>query len=208
MKDLLKGDDKIQKICDVIKKETLDPAKQQALKIIENAKIESKSIIKKANIESEKIINDAKKEIEKEKKIFDSALNLAARQGFDDLKQKIEKELFNKNLKDLIIENTKEPKIIANLINIIIKIIEEEGLDVDISAYIPKYTNPKAVNDFLIAHIKDKLREKEVILSDFEGGAKIKLHENEITIDMSNKALKELIANYIRSDFREKIFNV
>ncbi|MDP2672333.1 MAG: hypothetical protein Q8O84_00790, partial [Nanoarchaeota archaeon] len=66
MKDILSGEDKIQKICDTIKKETLDPAKEHAHEIIENAQIESKEIINKANKEKEKIINDAKKQIEKE----------------------------------------------------------------------------------------------------------------------------------------------
>jgi V/A-type H+-transporting ATPase subunit E len=208
MKDILSGEDKIQKICDTIKKETLDPAKEHAHEIIENAQIESKEIINKANKEKEKIINDAKKQIEKEKKIFETALNLSIRQSIDSLKQKIENELFNKNLKDLVIQNSKEPNVLANFINTIVKIIEEKGLDTDISAYIPKDVNPEQVNNFLIADIKDKLREKEVVIKDFDSGVKIKLHNNQITIDLSDKAIKDIIANYIRSDFREKIFNV
>jgi V/A-type H+-transporting ATPase subunit E len=207
MKEILSGEAKIQKICDAIKKDTLDPAKEHANEIIENARIESKEIINKANKEKEKIIDNAKKQIDKEKKIFETSLNLSIRQSLDSLKQKIENELFSKNLKELIIQNSKSPNVLANFINVIVKIIEEKGLDTDISAYIPKDINPDEVNKFLISHILDKLREKELVIKEFDSGVKIKLHNNQITIDMSDKAIKDIIANYIRSDFREKIFN-
>ncbi len=199
---------KIQKICDVIRKETLDPAKQQAKEIVENARLEAEEIVKKAKKENEQIISDAKKQIAKEKKIFDSAMSLATRQAFEELKQKIENELFNKNLKELVTKNTTDPKIIAGLITAIIKTIEEKGLDVDISAYIPKLVDANKITTFLSKEILNKLKEKELVLKDFEGGVKIKLHEMQITIDISDSALKDLIAAYIRQDFRQKIFNV
>src|SRR3989337_1421388 len=100
MPSLDKGDDKIKKICEIIRKDTLDPAKEHAKEIIENAKIEADQIIKKANNEKEKILNEAKKDIEKEKKIFDSSLNISLRQAFEDLKSKIENELFSKTLSE------------------------------------------------------------------------------------------------------------
>ena len=50
MKELETGKNKIQKICDVLRNETLDPAKQEAREIIENA-----------HIQAAKIIEDAKK---------------------------------------------------------------------------------------------------------------------------------------------------
>jgi V/A-type H+-transporting ATPase subunit E len=154
------------------------------------------------------LIKEAKKEIQRERKVFDSSVKIAMRQALEDLKQKIEKELFSKNLKDAIVETTKDPKLIANLINTIVKTIEKFGIDVDISAYVAKAVDVKAINSFLLSEVVDKLKEKEIILSDFDGGVKLKLHDMQITIDISDKALKELVANYIRSDFRELIYNV
>ncbi|NGX35925.1 MAG: V-type proton ATPase subunit E [Candidatus Anoxychlamydiales bacterium] len=208
MTDIESGEDKIQKICDFIRNETLDPAREQAKEIVENAHIQADEIIKKAHKEKERLINEAKKEIQREKKVFDSSLNLAVRQTLEELKQKIEKELFNKNLKEVIIKASTDPKIIADLINTIIKTIEKNGLDADISAFIPKEVDIKAVNSHLLKEAVDKLREKELIIGDFEGGIKLKLHDMQITIDISDKALKRLIADYIRSDFRNLIFNI
>jgi V/A-type H+/Na+-transporting ATPase subunit E len=208
MDEIESGEKKIQKICEYIKNETLDPAKQQAKEIIENANIQAEQIIKKTYAEKERLLNEAKKEIEREKKVFESSRNIAVRQAIEDLKHKIEDELFSKNLKDIIYKTTKDPKIIANIINSIVQAIEKFGIDVDISAYVSKEINPKDVNDLLLTNIKDKLREKEIVLKDFEGGVKIKLHDMQIIIDISDKALKDLIAEFVRSDFRELIYSI
>jgi V/A-type H+-transporting ATPase subunit E len=208
MVDVENAEKKIQKICDYIRNETLDPARQQAKEIVENAHIQADQIVKKAHKEKDRLIKEAKKEIQRERKVFDSSVKIAMRQALEDLKQKIEKELFSKNLKDAIVETTKDPKLIANLINTIVKTIEKFGIDVDISAYVAKAVDVKAINSFLLSEVVDKLKEKEIILSDFDGGVKLKLHDMQITIDISDKALKELVANYIRSDFRELIYNV
>ncbi len=61
----------------------------------------------------------------------------------------------------------------------------------------------------LLAHeILEKLKEKSVLIGSFTGGIEVKLHRENITLDMSDDALKELMANYIRKDFRELIFSI
>lgn len=202
------GEQKIQKICEYIKNETLDPARQQAKEILENAHISAEQIIKKAHAEKDRLLNEAKNEIQRERKVFDSSINLAVRQTLEDLKHKIEEELFSKNLKELVLKTTKDTKIIANIINSIVKTIEKYGIDIDISAYVSKDMDPKSINALLITEVIDKLKENEVVLKEFEGGVKIKLHNTQITIDISDKAIKELIARYVKSDFRQLIYNV
>ncbi len=207
MAKLDSGEDKIQQICDSIRNETLLPAQERAKEIVENANIQADIIIKKAHKEKERLLHTAKKNIEKERKIFDSSLNLATRQALEVLKQQIEKELFSKNLKNYLVKETKDPKIIANLINALIKTIEEYGIDSDVSAYVPKEVDLKAINLHLLKETIDKLKEKEVIIGDFDGGIKLKLIDQEITIDISDEALKVLVADHIRSDFRKLIFS-
>ena len=207
MVKLDRGEDKIQQICDSIRSETLLPAQERAKKIVENANIQADIIIKKAHKEKERLLHTAKKDIEKERKIFDSSLNLATRQALEVLKQKIEKELFSKNLKNYLVKETKDPKIIANLINALIKTIEEYGIDSDVSAYVPREVDLKSINSLLLKETIDKLKEKEVIIGDFDGGIKLKLIDQEITIDISDDALKVLVSDHIRSDFRKLIFS-
>ncbi len=208
MDKLESGEDKIQKICESIRNETLLPAREQAKKIVENAHIQSNLIIKKAHIEKEKMISQAKKQMQRERKIFDSALSLAIRQALEVLKQKIENELFSKNLKDIIVKETKDPKVIANLINTLVKMVEKFGIDADVSAYIPKDVDVKAINSFLLKEAFQKLKEKEVLIGDFEGGVKLKIRDMQITVDISSDAIKNLVASYLRADFRSLIFNI
>ncbi len=208
MFEIENGEQKIQKICEYIRSETLDPARQQAKEIIENAHIQAEQIIKKAQKEKDRVLNEAKKEMQREKKVLDSSMKLAVRQALEDLKHKIEDELFSKNLKDIVLKTTKDSKIIANIINSIVQTIIKFGIDVDISAYVSKEIDARSINALLLTEVIDKLKEKEVVLKDFDGGVKIKLHDMQITIDISDKAIKDLIAEYIRTDFRELIYNI
>ena len=48
MKEMEKGSDKVQKICELLKQETLEPAKQEAKELLENAKMQASRIVQEA----------------------------------------------------------------------------------------------------------------------------------------------------------------
>ncbi|OGN59427.1 MAG: hypothetical protein A3F40_02660 [Chlamydiae bacterium RIFCSPHIGHO2_12_FULL_27_8] len=201
------GNEKIKEICDAIKKETLDPAKEKAKEIIENAEIEAENIIRKANEEKDKILKQSNKDLELQKKVFDSSLNMATKQGLELLKNKIEKELFIKNLYETIINESNNSNVIVDIITVILDAVKKDGLDTDVTVYISKNADKEKVNSFILKKAFEKLKNKEIIVGDFDGGVKIKLLDRNLTIDLSSDFLKELLSNYLRSDFREKVFN-
>ena len=207
MQELETGKEKIQKICDVLKKETLEPARQEAKEIIENAHMQAEEILEKASKKGQKLIEEAKEEMKKEKKVFDAAINLSCVQTLDELRQKIEEKLFSDTLHELIEKASKDPDIIARFLTAIINAIEKEGIDRDISAYVSKEISPREVNERIAGEILDKLKEKEILLADFAGGVKVKLRDKNITIDISGDAIKEFAVNYLREDFRQVVFN-
>ena len=51
-----------------------------------------------------------------------------------------------------------------------------------------------------------RLKGKPLEIGVFGGGAQVKLIGKNLTIDLSDQVIKELIANYIRKDFRKLIF--
>lgn len=208
MKGLETGKDKIQKICDALKKETLEPAKQEAREIVENAHLQASEIVHEAQKKARSLVQAAEKEIEEKKKVFQSSLNLSCRQGIEQLKQKIEGELFNKELSQLIAKEMADPKVIANLLNSFMKSMEEKGIEEEFIAVIPKGISPRSINDLLAARILERLHQKSVTVGDFTGGVQIQLKGKQITIDISDAVVRELIAQYIRRDFRDLIFNV
>jgi V/A-type H+-transporting ATPase subunit E len=208
MKGLETGKDKIQKICDALKEETLQPAKQEAREIVENAHLQAAEIVNASKKEAAERMAAAEKEIEEKRKVFQSSLHLACRQGIESLKQKIEQELFDKELADTVARETADPKVIANLLASFMKAMEERGIEEDFAAIIPKQIAPRAINALLSAHILERLKGHSVSLGEFAGGVQIRLAGRQITIDVSDQVVRELIAQYIRRDFREMVFNV
>ncbi len=208
MKGTDSGKSKIQKICDIIKTETIEPAQQEAREIIENAHLRAEEIIRNAEKKAKGILGHGEKEIEQRKRVFESSMNLASRQALESLRQKIENELFHPALAEAIHKSLSQPDMIAKLMTAVIQGIEKEGIDSDLTALVGKSVSPKQINELLLKHIVERMREKGVIVGDFKGGIKVVLHQNRITIDISEEALRELIGSYVRKEFREMLFQV
>lgn len=208
MKGLETGKDKIQKICDALKKETLEPAKQEAREIVENAHMQASEIVNDAKIKATSIIRETEKEMEEKKRTFTSSLNLACRQTIEQLKQRIEKELFNQELSKMVVGEMSQPKVIANLLNSFMKVMEEKGIEEDFVAQIPKGISPRTINDLLAERILSRLKNKTVVASDIAGGLQVQLVQRQITVDISDHVVRELIGQYIRRDLRDLVFNV
>jgi len=208
MKGLEPGKDKIQKICDLLRKETLEPAKQEASEIVENAHMQAAQIIAEAKEKARIISEEEAHSLEEKRKVFDASLNLACRQGIELLKQRIEKEIFNTELSQLVNKEMSDPQIVANILNSFMQMMEKKGVEEDFIAVIPKDISPRTINQLMAARMLEKLENKSVEVGGFLGGAQIKLKGKQITIDASDTVVRELIAQYIRRDFRDLLFNV
>lgn len=206
MKGIETGKDKVKKICEALRLETLEPAMQEAEEIIKDAREKAEKILSEAQKEAERIHGDAVGKIEREKKIFQAALSQASKQAVQFLKQLIEEKFFNRELAQQLAKPLQNPKVLADLISAVIQAIQKEGSGVDLSVYIPAKIPAQAVNELLAKEITQQLREKSVLLAPIGGGIEVKLHKENITLDLSDGALKELIANYIRKDFRDIFF--
>ena len=206
MKVVEAGKDKVQKICDAIRKETLEPAQQEAREIVENARLEAQEILAKAEKEAKKRVEETEKTLEEKKRVFDSSLQMACRQGIEWLKQKIEKELFDQELAHLVTQKTQDSKVIVHIIDSFFQIIQDRGIDDEFVVVIPKSISPRQISSEVAAKVLEKLSGEKIVLGEFSGGVKIQLKERAITIDISDEVVCDLIAQYIRRDFRELVF--
>ena len=206
MPDLEKTDMRIQVICDKIRAETLDPAKEQAQEIIENARREAERILHIAHSDAEKILKEARKALECEKQIFQSSLEQAAKQSIELLKQKIEQSLFNPHLSRWVQEQLGDEKAYATLVEALVKAIEKEGIKTELAIKIPQAFRADTINAHLSQHILDQLTNKSVELSDISGGIQVKIKAKNMVLDISSKALEEIIASFIHKDFRKVFF--
>ncbi len=208
MKGLETGKDKIQKICDTIRKDTLEPAKQEAREVVENAHIQAKEIVRLAQKQAEESLKAVSLAIEEKKKVFEASLQMACRQGIESLKQKVEEELFHRELFDLVVKEMGDPNTVAALLNSFMKSMESQGIEEDFIAVIPKSVTPRSISALLTAGALERLKKGAITVGDFAGGAQIQLKGRQITMDISDAGLRELIARYIRRDFRELVFGV
>ena len=153
MKGIETGKDKVKKICDVLRQETLEPAKKEAEALIERAKSEAQALLNEAKLVIDRMMTEARTEIEKQKSVAQSALHQACRQSLETLRLQIEEKLFNQELAAQILQQTQDPKVLATLITAVVKALEKEGTDADLSAYIPAAVPAPSVNAFLAQEI-------------------------------------------------------
>ncbi|MGL4539497.1 MAG: V-type ATP synthase subunit E [Candidatus Rhabdochlamydia sp.] len=200
------GKDKVKKICDVLRKETLEPSQKQAEEILAQASLQAQEIIAQAHLKQKQLFADAKEQIGRERAIFESSLSQTGRQVIESLKQEITENIFNKELLHLLKEEMSKPEVLSRLINAVIGAVEKEGIESDLSVYIPEAVSAREVNALLIQNILDKLQEKSVLIGSIHGGIELKLHDKNITIEITDASLEELIKRYSRRDFHETIF--
>ena len=149
MKGLETGKDKVRKICEVLKKDTLDPARREAEEIVAAARAQAEEMVEEARRLAQKMHYKAKEEIEKERAVFQASLSQACRQTLEILKQTVEEKLFNHELAKQLGERMRKPEVLSALITAVVHAIEKEGIDTDISAFIPAAVPAAAVNAFL-----------------------------------------------------------
>jgi len=200
------GSEKVKEICDELRRETLEPAKQKAEEIILEARQQAKGLTDEAQQEAERLLAEARLEIQRQKNIFNSSLHQAVKQALESLKQAIEEKLLNPELTRLIQKKMQSPDVIAHLIEAVIHALKKEGMDANLSVYVPAAVPARVINEKLTEQIIESLKEKSVLVSPIGGGIEVKLHDQNITIDISDTAIKELVASYIRKDFREMFF--
>jgi len=205
-KELDTGEDKIQQICTLLRTETLEPAKEEAERLVEEAKKQAQQIVDNAEREAEEHLKRAHEQIEKDRSVFHSALQQAASQCFESLKQKIQSKLFNKELDAMIRQGAAAPDVIASIVTAIVEALKKEGSAVSLEAVIPKAVSADEVNKLLAENILESLQNEGVSLGSFAAGAQVKLVDKQLTLDMSDAVLKELLSNYLRKDFRDLIF--
>jgi V/A-type H+-transporting ATPase subunit E len=206
MPELEKADARIQIICDKIRSETLDPAKEQAQEIIENARQEAERILHHAHERAEHMVKEARKSLDEEKQIFESSLEQAAKQSVELLKQKIEESLFNPTLEKWIHEQLGNEKNYGKLVEALVKAIQKDGIKSELTVQIPKEFSPNAINAELSQDILNQLKGKSVTLSDLPGGVLVKILAKNMVLDLSSKALQEIVASFIHKDFRKIFF--
>lgn len=206
MENLETGKDKIKKISEILKTETLEPAKEEAQRIIEQAHQDAHEIIRAAEKKREEIVQNGKIALEKERAVFQTSLVQACKQGVEALKQDIEEHFFNKELLGMIRDVTSQPQIIAKIVDVLVEAIKKNGLNADFLIALPAKVTKDDLVKHLTAHTIEKIKQQPMVVGNFIGGVQIMLEGQNMMIDMSDQALRELLEKYIGKHFRHFLF--
>ncbi|MCH9632422.1 MAG: V-type proton ATPase subunit E [Chlamydiae bacterium] len=206
MDTLEKGKNKLGEICDILRKETLEPAQNEAHQIINSAKQESQKVIEQAKSEAKQLLEDAKAKIAKEQKLFESSMDLGSKQTFNQLREKIQKHLFNDQLAELTANMMGEGELVAKLISAIVNALEKDGLNSNLTIALANSIKAEDVSKTLVAQAAEKIKKGKISIESISSGAKVSIEDQKVSIDVSDQSLKELMGNFLRDSFREILF--
>jgi V/A-type H+/Na+-transporting ATPase subunit E len=206
MEALEKGKSKLGEICEILRKETLEPAQNDAQEIINAAKEEAQKIKKRANADAKQILEGAHAEVEQKRRLFENSMDLASKQSFEQLRQKVEDHFFSIELQELAANILKENELVAKLIAAIVNTVEKEGLGTNLAIGISKTIKAEDISKYLMADLVGKLKNGELPVESVGKGAVVKLIDAKMTIDISEDSLKELMGGFLRDSFRQILF--
>jgi len=204
MKHLDTGSDKIKKICDAIRYETLEPAKQQAKLIIEQATDQAASIIQEARVQAETILENAKKLHEKEQNIFESSLAHAAKIFKEKLKLEIENHFLSPSLSQISSTLFHKDQLCAQLVSAFIEGLKNKSLNGDLSLIISEGLNKEEFVKAISSNIKNLI--SSVQTSHIAPGVSIRSEKDNLRIDLSEKQINQALLDSMRADFRKYFF--
>lgn len=206
MKSLDTEKETIEKICDILTEETLQPAKAEAKRIILEAEKRAEEIKEMAEKSRDELLREAEKEIKQKENIFRSTMSQASQQGVESIRQAVQTQLFSSTLTSLLTEKLNHPDLLADLIKAIVGSVEKQGISANLSAAISSKVSAQEINKLLGQEVLKKLEGSTVSLSNLPAGVTVRLKDKQMTIDMSLEAVQELVSSYIRKDLREMIF--
>ena len=206
MTELEKADIRIQEICDKIRTETLDPAKDTATAIIEKAEKEAESIIANAKRKAEEIQQELRASLEEDRTVFQSTLQQSCKQTLELLKLKVEDQFFNPQLADWVEKNLGDVKAHARLVDVLVEAIQKEGIHADLIALVADRFSIEALNAHISNEVLQSLQKQTAALTNIAAGVQVKLIDKKMVLDISSNALEDIVASLIRKDFREIFF--
>lgn len=201
MKHLDTGSEKIKKICDAIRHETLEPAKQQARAIIEQASDQAATIIQDARNQADSILEAAKKQHEKERQIFESSMVHSSNLFKERLKQEIENNFLSPSLEKIASSIFNDAKMTAQIVSAIVEGWNKQSGSGDLATLISQGINKEDFIKSLSADVKARMIKIEA--QEAIKGVVLKSQGENLRIEISQNQLVEALMNALRQDFRK-----
>jgi len=203
----------VEALIERLKTQGVGTGRAEAEKIVKDARAEAEAILSKAKGEAEQIVNRARTEAANLEKAGRQALEVAARDTALDLKNRLSQRAAQE-VKQLVGEEVRRQEILevagqarektvgAGAVEIL---LPEKVVSLDDIARDPTHLQGSSPLGYLASLVVRNMLRQGVTLSsspNIKAGIKVRLTEKGIELDLSDKAIAELLLQHLQPRFR------
>lgn len=193
---------KVKEISEILYKETILPAKEEAEKIIENARISAAKIIHDARESAKNITEKNNREMAEERKVYDSSIELAVKQSVATLKSEV-MTIFNKDLRSGFEKALNDQEILKDFLKVIVDGINKEGIKSDLRLFVSKQVDFDALSKSVISSVQSRLEKGAEILP---SGIALLIEDKKFTLKTTPETCMKIVADHLSEVLKEKMF--
>lgn len=212
MSENISDNSSVQALIDRIRDQGVQKAREDGARILAEAEAKAAQLINDAQKETEQMRAKATAEIEAERAAASEALKLSARDTVLQLKNLVS-TAFEAFVRRLVTTATQDRELIKDLVLVLAghsadEFIKDKDIQILFSeAVLTGQPDPKLRDlgkQFILSLSSDMLREGVELLPDsgISGGAKVRLVNEQLEIDLSDKAIAKMLADRLSSRFQ------
>lgn len=210
MNETTKESSGVQDLIDRIRGQGVQAAQQQAGQILQDARRQAAEIVAQAKAEAEAERAKAHAEIEAHRKATQDALQLAARDTVLDLKARVMAR-FEEFVKRLVVSATRDEEIVRSIVLVLAghaagEFIKDKDIEVRVSKSLldGEAHLQEEGKQAILGLSSDMLREGLVLATsdEIEGGARVRLIDDKLEIDLSDRAVARMISQRLLPRFK------
>jgi len=212
MAETTKTSSGVQELIDRIRDQGVQAARDEAARLLVNARQQAQEIVSQAKAEAEAAQAKARTETEAYRQASLDALRLAARDTVLDLEARVLAR-FEEFVKRLVVSATRDKELVRSIVLVLAghaaeEFIQDKEVEVRISsALLEGQTDPVFKEEGKLAILglsSDMLREGLELVpdSEIEGGARVRLVQDKLEIDLSDRAIARMISQRLIPRFK------
>lgn len=202
----------VQELIDRIRNQGVQAAQAEADRLVRDARRQAQEIITEAKAEADAAQAKAQAEMEAYRQASIEALKLAARDTVLDLKARVTAR-FEEFVKRLVVSATRDKELVRSIVLVLAghaaeEFIQDKEIEVRISSSLLEgQTGPVFKDEGKLAILglsSDMLREGLELVpdGDIEGGARVRLIQDKLEIDLSDRAIARMISQRLIPRFK------
>ncbi|MCG8363655.1 MAG: hypothetical protein MJA27_10045 [Pseudanabaenales cyanobacterium] len=200
-----------------LRDEGVASGRAQAEQIVSEAQSQAESIVKQAQAEADQILAQARTEAENLERAGNQALEVAARDAMLSLKMQLNQR-FTGEVRRLVGTAVQKPELLQKLIlEVVGRLREEMDNAKDVAVLLPRNVagleelshNPEELEQGVLTHFtrligRDLLQEGITfgVAKDNQGGLRIRLRDQEVVLDASDRAIADVLLQHLQPRFR------